>query len=1058
MLEHTRSGSTSEINPSMLTSLEWRLIGPFRGGRVVAVAGDPENDLVFYQGASAGGVWKTTSAGMYWQNVSDGFFKTSAVGAIAVANSDPNVIYVGTGESCVRTDSSHGDGVYKSTDAGKTWQNMGLKETRHIARIRIHPQNPQVVFVAALGNPYGPNPERGVYRSIDGGKSWKLVLHKSDKAGAIDLTMDPNNPRILFAAIFETLSSPWNTSSGGPDSGLYKTTDGGETWVDISDNAGLPTGIKGRMAVAVSPPKPGRIWAQIEAEDGGIFRSDDGGSSWQKLTGRKDLWMRAHYYTHFFADTQDPDTCYILSVQAYRSTDGGSSFSTFATPHGDNHDLWIDPRNSQRMIEGNDGGATITLNGGETWSTIYNQPTASFFHLDTDNEFPYKVYGTQMDNSAICVPSQHNSGAIPWKECFQVGSAESGHIAVRPDNPDIVYAGAIGSAPGGGGTLLRYDRHADQTRIITVWPEDEHGTPGGDLKYRFQFHFPTILSPHDANTLYVAANVVFKSQDEGTSWETISPDLTRNDLTHITEQPGGPITTASSPMSNNTGSVVSFVESPHEPGVYWAGSDDGLIHLSMDKGTSWSNVTPSEMKEGTIIRNIEISLHNPATAYVAATRYKLLDRKPFLYKTHDFGATWTLITNGLPEDDFTRVIREDPNHEGLLYVGTETGVYVSFNDGSSWQSLHLNLPVVPVYDMVIKNNDLIAATHGRSFWILDDLTLLHQLMDSPVGSGVSVFKPRPTYRIGAPLRSPGPGLAGINYHRASGDVIAYHSVQKSNGESIRSYLDAGTNPPAGVVITYYLEDAPEGSLVLNFNNSSGDLIRSFSNTFPSSTPVSANKGINQFIWDMKHQGPVSIRKDLGLNMMDPAVAVSASVPPGMYEVQLVVGDITVSQSFEILKDPRVSASQEDFEAQTQLLLDIRDKISETNMAINRLADVRNQAQEWGRLSQNLPGTESITTALASLNDKLSVVELQLVRVLGKNPQKFPPTGLNNKLASLTSVVASADWAPTKQSYDVLVYLSAKVDEQLELLKDIIDKDVVEFQNLLGQTGVPPIIS
>ena len=666
---------TKQAGDSITEGFKWRCIGPPRGGRVVAVAGDPTDSMTFYFGACAGGIWKTTDGGTYWECVSDGYLTSATIGALAVSDSDPNVIYAGTGETTIRVDVSFGDGIYKSTNGGKSWVHLGLEETRHIGEIRIHPENPDIVYVAALGHAFGENPERGVYRTTDGGKHWDLILHQSTRAGAVDLSLDPTNPRILFAAIFETLSSPWNTSSGGPDSGLYKTTDGGETWVDISDNTGLPTGIKGRMAVAVSPPKPGRVWAQIEAEDGGIFRSDDGGSSWQKLTGRKDLWMRAHYYTHFFADTQDPDTCYILSVQAYRSTDGGSSFSTFATPHGDNHDLWIDPRNSQRMIEANDGGATVSLNGGGTWSTLYNQPTASLFHLTTDSRFPYRVYGTQNDNTAIAVPSRANEGAISWKDCYPVGTAESGHIAVRVDDPDIIYAGAIGSSPGGGGNLLRYDNHTGQTRIITVWPEDQGMLPGRYHKYRFQFHFPTLLSPHDPNTLYVAANIVFRSRDEGTSWEAISPDLTRNDLTHITEQPGGPITTASSPMSNNTGSVVSFVESPHEPGVYWAGSDDGLMHITRNGGKRWDNITPPEMEKFTRISIIEESSHKPGTAYVAANRYQVDDRAPYVWRTRDYGKTWTKIVNGVADGHFARAVREDSVKEGLLFLGTEHGVY-----------------------------------------------------------------------------------------------------------------------------------------------------------------------------------------------------------------------------------------------------------------------------------------------------------------------------------------------------------------------------------------------
>ena len=669
----------SSFPRELLGAVRWRCIGPPRGGRVVAVTGDPVNPMVFYFGACAGGVWKTTDGGSYWENVSDGFFNTASVGAIAVAGSDPNVIYAGMGESCIRGDVTYGDGVYRSTDGGQTWTNMGLSDTRHIARVRIHPANPDLVYVAALGHAYGPNEERGIFRSRDGGNTWERVLFRSENAGAADLSLDPNNPRILYASIWETRRTPWSLSSGGPESGIFKSVDGGDSWTEITDNPGLPGGLKGRIGVAVSPAKPGRVWATIEAEDCGLYRSDDGGDTWELVSDNRDLQGRPWYYQHVFADPQDPDTVWILNYQCWKSVDGGRTFNRVTTPHGDDHDLWIDPNNPRRMIEGNDGGACVTFNGGESWSSIYNQLTGQFYHLTTDNQFPHRVYGTQQDNTAISVPSRTHKGAIPWGDCYVVGNSESGHIAVHPQDPNTVISGAIGSSGGGGGNLLHYDHATGQVRIITVWPELYTGWGAKAMKYRFQWTYPIMFSPHDPQTLYVAGNLVFRTTDLGSSWEAISPDLTRHDPTTL-EPSGGPITKDTS-GAEIYATIFAFVESPHQPGVFWAGSDDGLVHLSRDNGATWDPVTPGDLPEWTLICMIEVSPHDPATAYLAATRYKLDDTHPMLYKTTDYGQTWTSITAGLPQDDYTRVVREDPTRPGLLYAGTETGVYAVIQSG-----------------------------------------------------------------------------------------------------------------------------------------------------------------------------------------------------------------------------------------------------------------------------------------------------------------------------------------------------------------------------------------
>ncbi len=736
--QSTQERQQATVEPSLLNGLKWRSIGPFRGGRVVAVAGDPLNTQVFYFGSTGGGVWKTTDGGLTWENVSDGFFKRASVGSIAVAESDPNVIYVGMGESTIRGNVSHGDGVYRSTDAGKSWTYLGLEKTRSIAKVRVHPKNPDLVYAAAFGHAHGPNPERGIYRSSDGGKTWEHILYHGENAGAIDLSMDPNNPRILYVAFWEARRYPHTLVSGGEGSGIFKSIDGGDSWKEITRNPGLPKGVLGKIGITASQAQSGRVWAIIEAEDGALFRSDDGGNSWQRVNEDITLRNRAWYYHHIHADPQDAETLWILNTPCWKSIDGGRTFFDVGFPHGDHHDLWIDPRNPQRMIEGSDGGACISFNGAESWSTVYNQPTIEFYHVITDSQDPYRVYGAQQDNSTLSTLSRSTLAGITESDTYEVGGGESGYIAVRPDNPNIVFAGNYQ------GYITRYDHRSDQKQNIAVWPELASGWGAKDQKYRFQWTAPIVLSPHDPNVLYITGNHVFRSTDEGNSWESISPDLTRNDVTKQ-EASGGPIT------KDNTGAeyydtIFAFAESPLVRGLFWAGSDDGLIHVSRDNGQSWQNVTPPDLPVWALITIIEPSPHDPATAYVAATRYKLDDFEPYLYKTNDYGQTWTKITNDIRENDFTRAIREDPERRGLLFAGTETGMYVSFDDGEHWQPLQLNLPVVPIHDLVINGSDLVVATHGRAFWILDDITPLRRMSKDVQDSSIFLFKPGVTTR------------------------------------------------------------------------------------------------------------------------------------------------------------------------------------------------------------------------------------------------------------------------------------------------------------------------
>ena len=912
------------MDPAWFQGLRWRCIGPPRGGRVVAVAGHPAEPMVFYFGAVAGGVWKTTDGGTYWENVSDGYFRTSAIGALAVAESDPNVVYAGTGEATIRIDVVYGDGIYKSTDGGKTWAHMGLADTRHIGKIQVHPQDPDLVYVAALGHAFGPNHERGVFRSRDGGRTWQQILFRSERAGAIDLALDRKNPRILYASTWEVYRHFWTLSSGGPDSRLYKSTDGGDTWVDITDHPGLPAGIKGKIGVAVSPARPDRVWAIIEADKAGLYRSDDAGRTWELVSDNRDLIHRPWYYCHVFADPVDADTVYVTNLKMWKSTDGGRTFTEVTTPHGDNHDLWIDARDPRRMIEGNDGGACVSFNGGQSWSTIYNQLTAQFYHVSIDDQHPYRVYGTQQDNSSVSVPSASENGGITWGDCYPAGTGESGYIAVHPRDPNIVYVGAVGSSPGGGGALQRYDHRTRQIRLVTVWPEVYYGWGAKDLRYRFAWTFPIVFSPHDPETLYATGNLVFRTRDEGSSWEAISPDLTRQDVTKL-EASGGPLTKDTS-GAEHYGTVYAFAESPRERGTLWAGSDDGLVHVSRDDGGTWQNVTPPDLPEWALIATIEASPHAAGTVYVAATRYKIDDYHAYLYKSEDYGQTWRSLAGGFPVGEITRVIREDPVRPGLLYVGTETGIVVSWDDGRAWHQCPWNLPVAPVYDLAVKGSDLVAGTHGRSFWVLDDITPLRELNSEATTDAPHLFPPRPTVR---PWQNwsvdlfRGPGKSYKNYMMALGTGLTFYEDRTPEGERVRTFLDAGENPPVGAIVYYVLGAASPGAAVsLAFLDDTGTLIRTFT-TKPAAAPtadaakapgapappvtspppderfLTARPGLNRFVWDLRYPGAERVPGDVSTEK----ALTGPLAPPGRYQARLTVGDRSWTQRFEVRKDP-----------------------------------------------------------------------------------------------------------------------------------------------------------
>ena len=1066
------------IDPKLLEKLEWRLVGPFRGGRCVAVAGDPTDMLTFYFGSTGGGVWKTADGGATWRNVTDGYVGTASVGALAVAHSDPNVLYVGMGETTIRGNVAHGDGVYKSTDAGATWTHCGLADTRHIAKVRIHPRNPDLVYVAAFGHVYGPNPERGVYRSQDGGKTWERILFRSEQAGAIDLAMDPHNPRVLYAAFWEANRTPYSLTSGGPGSGLHKSTDGGDTWTELTNASGLPKGTIGKIGVACSA-KSERVWTLVEADGGGLFRSEDGGATWEKMSDHSDQRQRPWYYTHLIADPQEPDTLWVPNVQLWKSTDSGRSFVEVPTPHGDNHDIWIDPRHSLRMIQGDDGGACVSYSGGAAWSSIYNQPTAEFYHITTDNAVPYRLYGAQQDNTTISTPSRSDNGAITWADNYTVGGGESGYIAVRPDDPNVVYAGSYW-------LVTRYDHRTHQSRNILPWPENPMGWGAGDLRYRFQWTFPILVSSHDPDTLYVTSNVVHRSRDEGTSWEVISPDLTRNDPSRMGPS-GGPITKDNTSVEYYC-TIFALAESPVRQGVLWAGSDDGLVHVSRDGGKNWENVTPKDMPEWAMISIIEPAPHDAATAYIAANRYKSDDFAPYLYKTCDYGKTWTKITDGIAENAFTRVIRADPDRAGLLYAGTETGVYVSFDDGAHWQPLRGgsplgSMPVVPIHDLAVKNQDLVAATHGRAFWILDDLTPLHQLTEGIADEAAYLFTPRPTTRFKSGLRRFHAGGPPQGYLSVGG--LAVTTWQDPKPGSPLTFFEAGRNPADGVVVNYYLHMKPETPITLAFLDAKGDEIKAFKSeesneqratsneedktTQSSSRPEGARSpqhsekkepkapaeaGMNRFVWNMRYPDATNVPGAIfWAGSVDGPIA-----PPGEYQVRLTVGEWTQTAPFVIEKDPRIAATQADLDAQFALLLKIRDQLTRTSDGINNLRDVRTQVEGWEKRVAGREDAQDIREAAAALKKALGEIEEELIQVRSKaleDPLNFP-IKLNNKLASLNGAVASADTAPTHQANAVYDDLSNKISLHLITLSTVIETDVAEFNQLVSRLDIPAI--
>ncbi len=1017
-----RGAPAQQFDPKLYEALQWRNIGPDRGGRSTAVAGSSRRPLEYYFGATGGGLWKTTDGGQTWRPVTDGQLKSASVGAVAVCEANPDVVYIGMGETELRGNIQQGDGVYKSLDGGKTWKHVGLEQTQAIAKIRIHPTDCNTVWVAAFGVHSMPNPDRGVFKSTNGGETWRKVLYRDDRSGAIDLALDPNNPAVMYASLWEAWRKSWGMSSGGPGSGLFKSTDYGETWTEISRRPGLPqTGVYGKIGVAISPAAPWRVYAIMEHDSGGVFRSDDAGATWTRVNDERRLRQRAFYYTRIYADPKNPDVVYVLNTGFYRSRDAGKTYQPIRVPHGDNHDLWIAPNDPNRMINANDGGANVSVNGGETW-TEQDFPTAQFYRVILSRHQPYLVCGAQQDNSTACVThkgwshlGEQGFGSGPL--FFPVGGGESGYIANDPKDPNIFYAGSYG------GLLTRFDYRTGQERLVNVWPENPMGHSSADIRERFQWTYPIVFSPVDPNVLYVSSQHVFKSTNGGQSWERISPDLTRHDPTTMGPS-GGPITKDQTGVETYA-VVFALAPSYQDANVLWAGSDDGLVHVTRDGGKTWQNVTPKDAPPFIRINTIEASPTTAGKAYVAGIRYLVdNDRHPYVWRTTDYGATWTKIVGGIPDDDFVRSIREDPARAGLLYAGSEHTVYVSWDDGGHWQRLSQNLPDVQVADLQVAPNDLVIATHGRAFWIMYNIAPLRQLTAQVAQADVHLFDPVD------PVRSVDPGVQVFYY-------------LKNNADTVRlDFLDAG------------------GNLIRTFTGTAADTARrpapadEFAAFFGGGGDQrpSVKAGSHTFTWNLRYPGYT----DFEGRIFWAAGNVGPIAVPGRYQVRLRVGNVTQTQDFEVKLDPRLQGQVTVAQLQEQfdLAMKIRDRVSDANEAVIRIRKIKSQVDD--RLGKTKD--PAISRLGDSVKTRLSAPEEEIYQVRNRSnqdPLNFP-IKLNNKLAALMGVVQSADAPPTAQSYEVYRHLDTLLQRQLDLVERIISTDVSRLNQLLRNANLPPI--
>ncbi|MFW6123607.1 MAG: glycosyl hydrolase [Acidobacteriota bacterium] len=986
------------IDQVLYKNLKYRFIGPYRGGRVTAATGIPDEPHTFYMGSTGGGVWKTKDGGINWTNISDGFFKVASIGSIEVSLSDPNVIYVGTGSASPRGNISTGRGIYKSTDAGRTWELKGLETEAQIGKIQIHPKDPDIVYAAVLGNIFGPGSERGVFRTLNGGKSWKKVLYVDDKTGCVDMVMDPTNPRILYAGMWQAERKPWTLIDGGKNGGVYKTTDGGENWKRLK--GGLPTGVVGRVGVAVSTVNPQKVWVIQESENekkGGIYLSENGGKNWSRINREHRFRQRAWYYSRIFADTEDEHTVYVLNTGFYKSLNDGKDFRRIRTPHGDNHCLWINPHDSDIMIESNDGGANVTYNGGRSWSTLSNQPTAEIYRVTVDNQFPYRVYGCQQDNSSISISSQGR----PSQDFYSVGGGESGHVAVDPRNPDIIYAGNYI------GMLSRLDREKGHIKRINAYPELDDGIAVRDLKYRFQWNYPIRISPHDPNILYITSNYVHKSTDQGQTWEVISPDLTQS-IDAYMDRPGGPIQNDCTGVETYC-TIFAFEESPLEKGVLWAGSDDGLVHVSKDGGQNWDNVTPKDMPKQGTVNMFDVSSKIPGRVFMAVYRYRDNDFHPYVFRTNDYGQSWDLLTdgkNGIPENYFVRAVREDPERKGLLFAGTEFGMFFSFDDGKHWQKGQLNLPVTPVTDMIIHNRDLVVSTQGRAFWILDDLPVLEQVKQNMTEKKAVLFKPENAYRT-----------------------------------QVRGTLSR-------LSVYYYLKKKSE-SVKIEILDQDDHTIRTFEK-------IKSDKGLNQFTWDLTHEAPEKIKEAV----ISLSYAGGPEAVPGDYKVRLTCGEEVMAQDFRVMKDPRWDhISVQDLQEQFDLQVKAGQKFTLSHELIKKVRDIRDQVQSISARALKAGFSEEIKKSAEELEKKLGSLEQDLIQTKnesGQDPINYQ-VKLDNQLAYLYSSVHSQDSKPTQAIYERFKDLNKQILAAEKRFKDLVENEIAQFEKLLEENSIPRII-
>ena len=990
----SENSSAQQIpDTAVYNALQWRLIGPHRGGRADGVSGVPGNDKSYYFASTGGGVWKTLDSGKTWKSVSDGFFGGS-IGSIAVSESDTCVVYAGGGEKTVRGNVSFGYGVWKSGDGGETWNRAGLDKSRFVSRLRIHPTDPNTLYAAVLGDIFKPDGNRGVFKSTDGGVTWEKVLFASDEAGAVDLVIDPKNAEVLYATTWDLKRTPYSLESGGSNSKMFKSSDGGKSWQDLTSKEGFPKGLLGIMGIAVSPLNSNRLYAIIENEEGGVYTSIDAGETWTRSNDNRNLRQRAWYYSRIYADPQNEETVYVLNVDYHKSTDGGKTFKNHEAPHGDHHDLWIDPKNNQRMIIADDGGAQVSEDGGTTWSTYMNQPTSQFYRVTTDNSFPYRIYGAQQDNSTVRIRHRNDRGSITENDWEPTAGGESGWIAADPLDSEIVYGGSYG------GYLTRENHRTGTSRSVNVYPNNPMGHGAEDMKYRFQWNFPIFFSPHDPKMLYTTSNQFHRSNNGGQSWEVFSPDLTRNDSSKLGSS-GGPITKDNTSVEYYA-TIFTATESPVKKGVIWAGSDDGLVHVTQNNGVSWQNVTPKDMPEWLQINSIEASPFDPAEAYFAATGYKSGNFAPYLYKTKDYGKTWTKITSGIDAEHFTRVLRADPLKRGMLYAGTETAIYYSKDDGASWHSLQLNLPVVPITDLTIKENNLIAATQGRSFWIIDDLTVLHQAESGIENKSLHLYKPQDSYRI----------------------------------DGVKSVSPiAGTNRPGGVLVYYFLKEKPKQELKIEFLDEKNQALKTFSTNGFNGDTLKVKSGSNEFNWNLRLENAEDFK---GL-IMWAANLQGPKVIPGTYKVRMTLDGVAQEQSFKVLADPRYESTQEELASQFKFLVGVRDKLTETHQTIKM---IRHYKSEMDSLETK---PENLNSILAEM-DEIEKTLYQTQNKSGQDPLNYP-IRLNNKLAHLSSVVGNGDYKPTDQAEEVKVELVDKIDEQLVRFKKLEQTKISKILNI-----------